>query len=119
MQGGRQDGNDAGGFGLKDESLWGGLKAAWACKPYVILNITYLWTWLSFQVLASNLILYLCYAIDVFDQFECAPFLPNPKHTLGLGTLVQGTLEQAYLQWHQWHTGGCQQRIDSRARVLL
>ena len=48
----------------------GGLRAAWACKPYVILNITYLWTWLSFQVLAGNLILYLCYAVDVFDQFE-------------------------------------------------
>lgn len=53
-----------------EQSIWSGLKAAWACKPYVLLNLTFLATWLSFQILAGNLVLYLDYAVDVYDQFE-------------------------------------------------
>ena len=52
----RQDGLEG---RAKDESLLGGLRAAWQCKAYVMLNVTYLMTWLCFQILAANLILYL------------------------------------------------------------
>ena len=58
----------------EEQSISSGLKAAWACKPYVLLNLTFLATWLSFQILAGNLVLYLDYAVDVYDQFECAFF---------------------------------------------
>jgi Na+/melibiose symporter-like transporter len=54
----------------QEQSIVTGLKAAWACKPYVLLNLTFLATWLSFQILAGNLVLYLDYAVDVYDQFE-------------------------------------------------
>ena len=36
----------------------------------MLLNLTFLATWLSFQILAGNLVLYLDYAVDVYDQFE-------------------------------------------------
>ena len=37
---------------------------------YVLLNLTFLATWLSFQILAGNLVLYLDYSVDMYDQFE-------------------------------------------------
>ena len=49
--GGRQDGHDR---MSSHDSLLEGLRAAWNCRAYVILNATYLATWLCFQVLAGR-----------------------------------------------------------------
>ncbi len=78
----------------QEQSILSGLKAAWACKPYVLLNLTFLATWLSFQILAGNLVLYLDYAVDVYDQFEydsfCCP-AQRCNHT-GHGRVITAVL---------------------------
>lgn len=69
----------------QEQSILSGLKAAWACKPYVLLNLTFLATWLSFQILAGNLVLYLDYAVDVYDQFEYASFFSLAQYCSRIG----------------------------------
>ena len=90
----------------EEQSISSGLKAAWACKPYVLLNLTFLATWLSFQILAGNLVLYLDYAADVYDQFEydsCFSLARLEPHRTGM---FHHCCLLCAVQVHSWHCDG-------------
>jgi Na+/melibiose symporter-like transporter len=56
--------------GAPKPSRCAGMRVAMASKPYLLLNFSYLCTWLCFQVLSTNLVLYLQYTLNIYSEFQ-------------------------------------------------
>jgi Na+/melibiose symporter-like transporter len=62
------EGEQGGGCGPTTSGGVG--KALCGARAYMLLNVSYLFTWLCFQVLSTNLVLYLQYAVGMYSQFQ-------------------------------------------------
>lgn len=56
--------------GSSRSSRLAGIRCALSCRPYLQLNAAYLCTWLCFQVLSTNLVLYLQWTLELYSQFQ-------------------------------------------------